>query len=820
MIFFSIDQLFNVTSCHRCCVFDKAMQIRQPLQMANVINVGLALILGLAGYYGMIVIEDIRWGIGAIVGLVGAVIMMAILALRQPLNRAIAQLNTAIESIDNSIVDINFDLTADPELNDFYRTIEKLVNAFRSTTVSHDYLDNILDTIPDSLVILDLEGNIQRLNRAAQRLLDATDGSLVGRPFRQVLAYPEIIDLIMAGDLCDLELIYQSTQGKLTPISLSSSAMRDRQGRLKQVVCLAHDITEQQKTQTQLTESLAQLRGTLEATTDGILVTDLQFNVQRYNQHFIEMLAIPEGLELIDIRKSLRHISSHFADSLGFECRLAEIMYDVYSESFDELKTIDGRVIERYSRPLWVGDHITGRVWSCRDVTQRHQTESALRHNVLHDSLTGLPNRVMLQEQISDSMIRRETHQGYQFALMFLDLDRFKIINDSLGHLVGDQLLIAFGQRIRDCIRKTDILARLGGDEFAILINPIASMREVVEIAERIQMLLMQPFILQGQEVFISTSIGITLGDTEGQTIEGMLRDADTAMYCAKIGGKAQHAIFDPKMHERVLQRMTLENDLRRALKRDELFVCYQPIVSLDNQAMCGVEALIRWQHPEQGLISPLEFIPIAEDTGMIVEIGEWVLRESCKQLKIWQTNTSQPLMLCVNLSARQLMQVNIVDRIAQILYDTRIDPTCLKLEITESVLAENPEMATKKLLQLRDIGIQIAIDDFGTGYSSLSYLHNFPINTLKIDRSFIDGLEADGEKLELVRAILTLVKSLGIDAVAEGIETSDQLNSLLGLSCKYGQGYLFSQPVAASVIYDLLGASEAEIRELAAAIG
>jgi diguanylate cyclase (GGDEF)-like protein/PAS domain S-box-containing protein len=796
------------------------MQIHQPLQLVNRINVGLALLLGLAGCYGLIVVEDIRWGIGAIAGLVGAVTIAAAFDPRKSLNRAVVQLNAAIESIDNGVVDINLDRAVNSEFNAFNQTVERLVNAFQSTTVSQDYLDNILDTISDSLVILDREGNIQRLNRAAQRLLDATDGHLVGSPFRKVLAYPEIIDLIMAGDLCDLELIYQSTQGKLTPISLSSSAMRDRQGRLQQVVCLAHDITEQQKTQTQLIESLAQLRGTLEATTDGILVTDLQFKVQRYNQHFVEMIGVPEDLDLIDLRNSLHHVSCHFADALAFECRLAEILYDQCSDSFDQLQTIDGRIIECYSQPLWVGDRITGRVWSCRDVTQRHQTESALRHNVLHDSLTGLPNRVMLQEQIRDSMRRREADVRHQFALLFLDLDRFKIINDSLGHLVGDQLLVSFGQRVRDCIRKTDIVARLGGDEFAILIDPIVNLSEAIEIAERIQMLLIQPFVLQGQEVFVSASIGITLGQDDGQTIEGMLRDADTAMYCAKIGGKAQHAIFDPKMHERVLQRMTLENDLRRAVQRDELFVFYQPIVSLDNQVMCGVEALVRWQHPEQGLISPLDFIPIAEDTGMIVAIGEWVLRESCEQLRIWQANTSQPLMLCVNLSARQLMQADIVDRISQILDETQIDPTSLKLEITESVLAENPEMATKKLLQLRDIGIQIAIDDFGTGYSSLSYLHNFPINTLKIDRSFISGLEEDSEKLELVRAILTLVKSLGIDAVAEGIETSNQLDSLLGLSCKYGQGYLFSRPVSASVINDILGASESEIRELAAAIG
>jgi diguanylate cyclase (GGDEF)-like protein/PAS domain S-box-containing protein len=798
------------------------MEIRQPLRLTDLTPVGLALTIGLAGYYGTTVIEDPRWGIAAIIGLVGTVTIEAFLSPRQALNRAISQLNDAIDAIQTGCIDINLDLPVDPKLNDLNQTIETLVNTFKSTSISQAYLDNILDTIPDSLIVLDREGNIQRLNRSAQLLLDATDGSLVGCPFKQVLAYPEIVDSIMAGNLCNVELVYQSSQGKLTPVSLSSSAMRDRQGRLQQVVCLAHDITEQQKTQTQLTESLTQLRGTLEATTDGILVTDLQFKVQRYNQKFVEMLGVPEDLDLIDVKHSLRHISCHFADALAFECRLAEILYDQYSESFDQLQTIDGRMIERYSQPLWVDDRITGRVWSCRDVTQRHQTEVALRHNVLHDSLTGLPNRVMLQEQISDAMTRRTADSNHQFALLFLDLDRFKIINDSLGHLVGDQLLIAFGQRVRDCIRKGDLLARLGGDEFAILIEPIVTIREAIDIAERIQMLLMQPFMLQGQEVFVSASIGITLGDEEHQTIEGILRDADTAMYCAKIGGKAQHVIFDPKMHERVLQRMTLENDLRRALQRDELFVCYQPIVTLDNQTMCGVEALVRWQHPEQGLISPLDFIPIAEDTGMIVAIGEWILREACKQLRQWQSQSEQPLMLCVNLSARQLMQADIVDRIAQILYECRVDPHCIKLEITESVLAENPEMATKKLLQLRDIGIQIAIDDFGTGYSSLSYLHNFPINTLKIDRSFIDGLEQDSEKLELVRAILTLVKSLGIDAVAEGIETSDQLSSLLGLSCQYGQGYLFSQPVAAAVIHELLASTESAYKdkELAIAAG
>lgn len=810
-----------------CCeLLDKAMGIHQRLRATAVSTIVLALMGGGLGLYRTSITGDLRiaYGVMALLMLLATIPVLWGLRHLDSLAKAIAHFTTILDqSLQGSVdseVDNELSHPAQGELGSLGQSLQALVNTYQSAALSQSYLDNIVNAIPDFLIVLDRQGTIQRLNQAAQIRLEATDGSLLGRPFSQVLAYPEIADLILTGTTSEIELVYQSTNGTLIPVLLSSSLMCDRQSRIQYIVCLAHDISEHQHTQAQLSALLSQLQGTLEATTDGILVTDLKCCVQRYNQRFIDMLELPKGVELIDVKNSLHYISVHFADTLGFECRIAEIMYDLDSESFDQLTTRDGRVIERYSRPLWVGDRISGRVWSCRDVTQRYQTESALRHNVLHDSLTGLPNRVMLQERISDAMQHRDADPKNQFALLFLDLDRFKIINDSLGHLIGDQLLVSFGQRIRDCIRTGDILARLGGDEFAILIDPLVDINQAIEISERIQCLLEQPFMLQGQEVFISASIGITLGKEAQQTIEGILRDADTAMYCAKIAGKAQHAVFDQQMHEHVLQRMTLENDLRRALLRNELFVCYQPIVSLNNQSICGVEALIRWQHPEQGLISPAHFIPIAEDTGMIIAIGEWVLKEACKQLRQWQTYSRQTLILCVNLSARQLMQADIVERVSQILEDCNIDPHYLKLEITESILAENPELATKKLLKLRELGIQIAIDDFGTGYSSLSYLHNFPINTLKIDRSFIEGLETDSDKLELVRAILTLVKSLGINAIAEGIETSEQLSSLLELSCQYGQGYLFSHPVDSSVIHSLLTPIDSPHREYAIAAG
>jgi diguanylate cyclase (GGDEF)-like protein len=433
--------------------------------------------------------------------------------------------------------------------------------------------------------------------------------------------------------------------------------------------------------------------------------------------------------------------------------------------------------------------------------------EEQLRRNAFHDSLTGLPNRLLFMERLTQTVERAKQDRDYKFAVLFLDLDRFKVINDSLGHLIGDQLLVAIARRLEACLSKEDMVARLGGDEFTVLLENIRCDDDATKIAERVQQALATPFNLSGHEVFTSASIGITLSSTHFERPEDLLRGSDIAMYRAKAQGKACHEVFDTDMHTHVVALMQLENDLRRAIERQEFELFYQPIVTLVTGRIMGFEALVRWQHPEQGIISPAKFVPIAEETGLIIPLGQWVLREACRQLRQWQDEFPHepPFSISVNLSSRQFSQPSLIGQIRQILSDTGVDAHCLKLEITESAIMENTESAMDMLMQLKAMGIQLSVDDFGTGYSSLGYLYRFPMDLLKIDRSFISRVDVDGEKLELVRTIITLAWNLGMDVVAEGIETTKQLAQLKALKCEYAQGYLFSKPLNKTDVLKLI---------------
>jgi len=435
--------------------------------------------------------------------------------------------------------------------------------------------------------------------------------------------------------------------------------------------------------------------------------------------------------------------------------------------------------------------------------SQLKESKEHFRHAAFHDTLTNLPNRALLAENLKFVIERAKQHEDYQFAVLFLDLDRFKNVNDSLGHSIGDQLLIAMARRLESCTREADMVARLGGDEFAVLLDGIPDQNEAAKMAQRIQEKLQSPFNLSGHEVFTTTSIGIALSSTGYDHPENMLRDADTAMYRAKAQGKACYEIFDKGMHTHAVYLLQMENDLRRAIDREELRVHYQPIVSLDSGQLAGFEALVRWQHPERGFINPSDFIPLAEDTGLIVPLGIWVLRRACEQLGKWQWQSAanRSLFMSVNLSGKQVARPRLVSEIRQVLEETRIDPKYLKLEITESAVMENAETAVQLLRRLKALGVQLSIDDFGTGYSSLGYLHRFPVNTLKIDRSFVGRIGEAAENIEIVRTIISLAENMGMEVVAEGVETLSQLAQLRKLNCQYGQGYLFSRPVDAESV-------------------
>jgi diguanylate cyclase (GGDEF)-like protein/PAS domain S-box-containing protein len=435
-------------------------------------------------------------------------------------------------------------------------------------------------------------------------------------------------------------------------------------------------------------------------------------------------------------------------------------------------------------------------IYQLQSITDRKQAEEKLLHDALHDTLTGLPNRALMIDHLKLTIARAKRRPDLKFAVLFLDLDRFKLINDSLGHMAGDQLLVGFARRLEACLRPGDTIARVGGDEFTILLEDLTDEKEAVSVAERIHQELKLPFNLGGRDVFTTVSIGIAPGSLAYNQPDEILRDADTAMYRSKSLGRARHEMFDEEMHARSTDLLRMETDLRLAQEHNEFFINYQPIVALDDFHVCGFEALVRWQHPERGLIPPQDFIPVAEEGGQILQIGQWVLRQACHQAKRWQARfpSDDALYMTVNLSAKQFAQPDLLDQVSSILDETGLDPNFLTLEITESVLMDDLDAAAAMLFKLRALGVRLSIDDFGTGYSSLTYLHRFPIDTLKIDRSFVSVLDKD--HLEIVRTILNLAQNLDMDVVAEGVETQEQMSLLRNLSCQSGQGFFFSRPM------------------------
>lgn len=525
------------------------------------------------------------------------------------------------------------------------------------------------------------------------------------------------------------------------------------------------------------------------------------------------------GLEAVELRASPDHWWERIhPDDVARVRRELEFYLSGDSDTFE----IEHRLVHSDGRYLWVltrGEAVrsdegrpTRVAGSLTDITKQKLAEQRLRHDALHDDLTELPNRSMFMDHLERTLTRaRCSEERFQFAVLFLDFDRFKRINDSLGHLVGDQLLVAIARRLGSCVRPADTLARLGGDEFAILLEPVAGVTEATGVAERIHRSLREPFKVSGLEVFITASIGIAIGSRSYERPEDVLRDADTAMYRAKAAGKARHEVFDEAMHARAMEQLKLEAELRLAVKRNEFCLLYQPIVAIESGRTVGLEAFARWQHPARGLLSPASFLAVAEESGLIVDIGWWIFHEACRQMKHWHErfSSARDLAIHVNLSGKELFQPDLPERIESILRETGLAPMHLVLDVPENVIMHKAESSVTILGQLKSLGLRIHLDDFGTGYSSLGYLHRFQIDALKIDRSFVRHLRSGGENRKTVRAIVSIAESLGMDVIAEGVESKAQLAELRKLDCRSAQGSLFEEPRPAAGIQEILARAD-----------
>lgn len=541
------------------------------------------------------------------------------------------------------------------------------------------------------------------------------------------------------------------------------------------------------------------LRDLLSTMSDGLVQTDVNEAIVFVNEPFCVMSGYSQQ-ELIGKIATELFFEEEDSRMVSKTNRLRK--KGISGQYETALKTKDGsriHVIIGGTPTFDLEGEFSGTIGVFTDITGRKMAEEQLLHDALHDSLTGLANRSLFMEHLKLTIKSRKRGNKGLFAVLFFDFDRFKVVNDSLGHAAGDELLKQIAARFEANLRPGDLVARLGGDEFTILLNDLASEQAAFLLAERLQEDLKRPFDIQGREIFTSASIGISFG-TANSTADELIRDADIAMYRAKSKGKSRFQLFDKEMHESAIKRLQLETELRQALKRKEFCLFYQPIVDINTRALSGFEALVRWNHPQKGFVPPDEFIPVLEENNLILTLGKWVFQEGCRQLMEWrrQIDGSDHLQMSINLSVKEFSQLNLIEQISETLAQTGVDPASIKIEITESHVMENTESAVSMMERLRGLGLELSLDDFGTGYSSLSYLHQLPVKFLKIDRSFIGRITENAEKREIVHTIVRLAQNLKMQVVAEGVETEEQLEELRRQGCEFGQGYLFSRPMDA----------------------
>ncbi|SNB44900.1 EAL domain-containing protein [Geobacter sp. DSM 9736] len=674
---------------------------------------------------------------------------------------------------------------------------------------TNQQLHALVQASPLAIVALDASGMVTTWNRAAEHIFGWSSEEVIGAPFpacdeEMRIEHGRVREQVMTGrPFTNLELQRLRKDGRVIDVSVSAAPLFDTSGGITGIMSIIADITSRKRSET----DLRLFKRAIKATDNGITIVDVSTQERR----------------IIYVNPAVPKITGYQADEvvgkdLGFLCA-GERDGATFARIEAALKENgEGRFLFRNRRKdgsffwneLFLGPvrDEKGRVGHyiavMNDVSERKRFEEQLVYLANHDALTGLPNRNLFMDRLGQ-VLAYNARTDRQACVMFLDLDHFKVINDTLGHPCGDKLLQTVARLISGCLRTGDTVARLGGDEFTVILPNIAGSHEIVAVAEKILEIIAHPVELDGTELFVTASIGITLFPADGSTVDLLLKNADTAMYHAKEQGRNNYQFFSEEMNRLVFERMFMETNLRRALDRQELLLHYQPQLDLSTGEVIGMEALVRWQHPELGLIPPVRFIPLAEECGLITQLGEWVLRTACRQNRQWQEEGLSPLKVAVNISARQFRQHNLVDLVARVLEETGLEPGFLELELTESIIMKDLEQTVRTLRDLEAMGISLAIDDFGTGYSSLSYLQRFPINTLKIDQSFIRDLSTNPDDNAIVQTIIVMAHQLGMKVTAEGVETEEQLAFLCNHSCEKMQGYYFSKPLPADAFALLL---------------
>lgn len=725
--------------------------------------------------------------------------------------RSLSQIKSAALRVGKGKLNTQIDRYRNDEIGELAQTFNRMTRNLRQITA---YAIKVRESMVESLIVLQPESlTIHSVNLATAKLLQYHRKELLGQPIRivapgveKLLQGENLAQLTQQGYIQNIETTYRTRSGHSVPVLFSASLMRTEDNKTLGIVCVAQDITEQQQAAVELQRSLALVQATLEATADGILVVNRDGRIEGFNQKFVEMWQIPTEIANGQHNHSplLQFVLNQLRDPQGFLAKVQSLYAQPEATSHDVLEFKDGRRFERYSQPQRLNGEIVGRVWSFRDVTERHRQESIIRYQATHDLLTGLPNRILFNERLS-TMLSEAAENNSKLAVFFLDLDRFKIINDTLGHAAGDRLLQEVSRRVTGCLQQTDMVARWAGDEFTLLFTDLKSSKDAVAIARKILDVMRPQVDLNSHLLHVSSSIGIAIYPDDGTDAETLLKNADAALYRAKEGGRNRYQLFTPTLNSEASERLRLENQLHQALERQELVLYYQPRINVHTGTITHMEALVRWQHPEMGLVPPYKFIPLAEETGLILPLGAWVLQTACAQNRTWQDSGLPPVKVAVNLSAYQFQQPNLTELIHMVLVETQLPPDYLELEITETAVMKNVERAKLLLDHIHQLGVSIALDDFGTGYSSLSYLKEFPFQTLKIDRSFVRDINTDPNDKAIVAAIIAMGRVLNLELVAEGVENEVQEYLLRSLGCDNMQGFWFSQPLPADQATQML---------------